>query len=237
MKKRAPYVYCVCRVDTKTWKTINDSLKERGYINIKCFVPTVQVLSRSKGHKQEYKEIPMLFNYGFIRMNSRLAYNRQFIRQLTREIPGIVSFLKSLDYMHPKKLRKRIDNAEDWDDFSKVAIVSKKDIKYYKKLSKSNQIYHLSDIANKSGDMIILRKYPFDGLLAKVLDFSFTNKTVRVEIYPGQGSIIQLQLPLDNVLYTPYDSYNEDVLLVDKYKLDVDSLSEEEPFEEISEIY
>lgn len=234
MKKKAPYVYCICRIDTKFWKGINSSLQERGYSDIKCFVPTVQVLLSSKDKKHQYKDVPLLFNYGFIRMRSTKAYNRQFLRELSQNVQGINGFLKSLDYMHPKKLRRRIDNAEDWDDFSKVATVSRKEFKYYRDLAKANQIYHLSDVAVKAGETVILKKYPFDGLIAKVLDFNFSNKTVMVEIYPGNGSVIKLQLPLDNILYTPYDNYDEDNLLVNSSNWDVESLPEgEEPLDEM----
>lgn len=234
MKKKAPYVYCICRIDTKFWKGINSSLQERGYSDIKCFVPTVQVLLSSKDKKHQYKNVPLLFNYGFIRMRSTKAYNRQFLRELSQNVQGIRGFLKSLDYMHPKKLRRRIDNAEDWDDFSKVATVSRKEFKYYQGLAKANQIYHLSDVAVKAGETVILKKYPFDGLIAKVLDFNFSNKTVMVEIYPGNGSVIKLQLPLDNILYTPYDNYDEDNLLVNSSNGDVESLPEgEEPLDEM----
>lgn len=234
MKKKAPYVYCICRIDTKFWKGINSSLQERGYSDIKCFVPTVQVLLSSKDKKHQYKDVPLLFNYGFIRMRSTKAYNRQFLRELSQNVQGISGFLKSLDYMHPKKLRRRIDNAEDWDDFSKVATVSRKEFKYYQGLAKANQIYHLSDVAVKAGETVILKKYPFEGLIAKVLDFNFSNKTVMVEIYPGNGSVIKLQLPLDNILYTPYDNYDEDNLLVNSSNGDVESLPEgEEPLDEM----
>ena len=234
MKRKAPYVYCICRVDTKSWKGINSSLQERGYSDIKCFVPTVQVLSSSKDKKHQYRDVPLLFNYGFVRMRSTQAYNRQFLRELSQNVQGITGFLKSLDYMHPKKLRRRIDNAEDWDDFSKVATVSREEFKYYLDLAKANQIYHLSDVAVKAGETVILKKYPFDGLIAKVLDFNFSNKTVMVEIYPGNGSVIKLQLPLDNILYTPYDNYDEDNLLVNSSNWDVESLPEgEEPFDEM----
>ena len=235
MKKKTPYVYTICRIDTKDWRNINHELVEHGYKDIKCFVPTLTMVKKTyRGHKKEEEELPMLFNYGFIRMRSEVAYNRNFLFHLKREIPGIVSFLKSLDSMHVKKKRRRVDNAEDWDDFSKVATVSRKEFKYYQGLAKANQIYHLSDVAVKAGETVILKKYPFDGLIAKVLDFNFSNKTVMVEIYPGNGSVIKLQLPLDNILYTPYDNYDEDNLLVNSSNGDVESLPEgEEPIDEM----
>lgn len=228
MKRKAPYVYCICRIDSKTWKHINNSLQNRGYSDIKCFIPVVHVLSKSKDKKHQYKEVPMLFNYGFIRMRSNLAFDRNFIRKLSHDVEGITSFLWSLDYMHPKKKKRRTDNLEEWDDFSKVATVTREDFRYYMKTAKANHIYNFNDVVANVGDTIVLRKYPFDGLMAKVIDFNFTNKTAKVEIYPGKGSVLSLQLPLDNIMYTVYDNYDEDNLLVDTSNIDVDTLSEEE---------
>lgn len=46
--KCTSYKYCVCRLDKKYWKSINEELKDRGYKNIKALVPTVKILRKSK---------------------------------------------------------------------------------------------------------------------------------------------------------------------------------------------
>ena len=234
MKRNTPYVYTICRIDSKYWQGINDELKERGYNHIKCYVPTVQILKKSRDKKNHFNEVPMLFNYGFVRMKSELAYDRNFLIKLRKEITGINSFVKSLDYMHPKRLKRRVDNAEDFDDFSKVATITKAQFRYYKKISRTNKVYSLSDIKVEVGEYVTLRKYPFEGLLAKVIDFNFSNQTAIVEIYPGQGSVLSLQLPFENVIYTVYDGYDDEQLLPGS-RVDLDSLTEtEEPIDEIN---
>ena len=213
MKKKTPYVYTICRIDTKDWRNINHELVEHGYKDIKCFVPTLTMVKKTyRGQKKEVEEVPMLFNYGFIRMRSEVAYNRNFLFHLKREIPGIVSFLKSLDSMHVKKKRRRVDNAEDWDDFSKVATVTKKEFRHYMRLSRANQVFSLDDVMVNVGDFVVMRGYPLDGMPAKVLDFNYPNKTAIVEIYPGEGSVLSMQIPLENILYSPYEHYQEDLL-------------------------
>lgn len=213
MKKKTPYVYTICRIDTKDWRNINHELVEHGYKDIKCFVPTLTMVKKTyRGQKKEVEEVPMLFNYGFIRMRSEVAYNRNFLFHLKREIPGIVSFLKSLDSMHVKKKRRRVDNAEDWDDFSKVATVTKKEFKHYMRLSRANQVFSLDEVMVNVGDFVVMRGYPLDGMPAKVLDFNYPNKTAIVEIYPGEGSVLSMQIPLENILYSPYEHYQEDLL-------------------------
>lgn len=213
MKKKTPYVYTICRIDTKDWRNINHELVEHGYKDIKCFVPTLTMVKKTyRGQKKEVEEVPMLFNYGFIRMRSEVAYNRNFLFHLKREIPGIVSFLKSLDSMHVKKKRRRVDNAEDWDDFSKVATVTKKEFRHYMRLSRANQVFSLDEVMVNVGDFVVMRGYPLDGMPAKVLDFNYPNKTAIVEIYPGEGSVLSMQIPLENILYSPYEHYQEDLL-------------------------
>ena len=213
MKKKTPYVYTICRIDTKDWRNINHELVEHGYKDIKCFVPTLTMVKKTyRGQKKEVEEVPMLFNYGFIRMRSEVAYNRNFLFHLKREIPGIVSFLKSLDSMHVKKKRRRVDNAEDWDDFSKVATVTKKEFRHYMRLSRANQVFSLDEVMVNVGDFLVMRGYPLDGMPAKVLDFNYPNKTAIVEIYPGEGSVLSMQIPLENILYSPYEHYQEDLL-------------------------
>ena len=62
------------------------------------------------------------------------------------------------------------------------------------------------------------------------------NRTAVVKIYPGGNSELRMQLPLDNVLYTIYDSY-EDPLTDDYGRVDVNTLSEQDqPFEEAFEV-
>ena len=141
--KDTPYIYCICRIDRKTWKYINEDLSSRGYKRIKAYIPTVQILKKTKEGKNYYDEVPLLFNYGFIKMKSEKAFDRNFLNKLKKNIPGILNWMKSPENLFPKKKRARIDNAEDFDDFSLVATVSRKQIRYYKQISKRNNIFSL----------------------------------------------------------------------------------------------
>lgn len=232
MKNKTSYVYCICRLDRKHWKDINQQFKDRGHKRMKCFVPTVSIIRKTKNGKNTTEEVPMFFNYGFVKMSTKLAYNRQFLRDLRREIPGINGWMLSLESMHPKRLRKRVDT-EDFDDFSKVAIITREEYKYYRRLSKKNRIYSMEDILRvPPGSYITLKGYPFNGLGAQLEDINYLNRTAVVNIYPGGDSVLRLQLPLDNVLYTIYDDY-ADPITEDYGRVDVNYLAEDEqPFEE-----
>lgn len=208
--KRPPYTYAICRLDHKFWPYINQELKDRGYKHIRAIIPVVKVPLRSKAGHNDYKEVPLLFNYGFIRMNTEKAFNRQFLRKLKTQIPGITGWVHNTVTMHPRKQRKRIDNAEDWDDFSQVATVKKSDIKFYRRMARSKNIYSKSDIINlKIGEYITLHGYPFEGMGAQVLDINLTTKYISLGIPMGKGNI-EVQMPLDQVLYSIYNDFNEE---------------------------
>lgn len=224
--KDTSYVYCICRIDRKNWKYINQDLLSRGYNDIKAYIPTVKILKKVKGNTNVFEEIPLLFNYGFIKMRTDKAFDRQFLLKLKKEIPGIMNWLKSLETIFPKKKKARIDNYEDFDDFSIVATVSKKEYLYYKKLSKRNTIYSSNDIVNLTvGSYVILRGYPFEGIPAKVLEVNLLSKKVNVALYPDRGSL-EIQISLDNILYSIYNDYDEDNLLCSDTEVDFSKISD-----------
>lgn len=225
--RSTPYVYCICRLDKKYFKGLNRDLQSRGYKKIKAIVPSIRLLRSTKKGKNNFTEVPLLFNFGFIRMKSDKAFDRNFLNKLRREIPGIHGWVRSLDYMHPKKKKLRIDNAEDWDDFSIVATVTRDQVRYYKRIAKQNRIYSMEDAASiQIGSFLSLRGYPFDGLDARVEDFNLTTKIVTLTLFPEKGGIV-IRVPMDNVLYSIYEDYDEDRM--DSYnEYDFSGMSSEE---------
>ena len=173
---KTPYVYCIFRLDKKFYKRINSDLKNRGYKNVKAIIPIISVLKKSRKGSNEYEDVPLLFNYGFIRMKPEKAFDRYYLNKLKKDIPGILSFLKSLDY-RPKRKRLRVDNAEDFDDYSVVATITREEVKKYKRMSKANKIFSADDITRVAiGDYVILRGYPFEGIPAILLENNLNTK-------------------------------------------------------------
>lgn len=217
------YVYCICRI-TKFWKDINQDLSKRGYKGIKAYIPYVNVLKSTRAGKNVYTEVPLLFHYGFIKMKTEKAYDRQFLKRLRKDIPGIMGWMYSPETMHERKKRVRIDESYTFDDFSMVATVSREEVKYYKDLSKRNQIFSRDDIVNlKIGDYINLRGYPFEGIGAQVEEVNLSTKMIKVILYPNNGSLV-VSLPLDNILYSIYNDYDENKLRAADIELDVNQI-------------
>ena len=115
--KKSKYVYTIFYLERKYFQTINQDLKDYGFEHVRAIIPTVKVLRKAIKGKLNFEEVPILFNYGFIKMPLEKAYSRPFLNKLKKKIPGIRSFLKDTQTIFPKKKRARIDNAEDFDDF------------------------------------------------------------------------------------------------------------------------
>ena len=207
---KTSYVYAIFRLDRKYYTRIRKDLKSRGYSHIRPFIPTVSILKKSRKGKNEYEDVPLLFNYGFLKMPTALAFDRYFLNRLKKNIPGILSFVRSLDHP-PKRKRLRVDNAEDYDDFSRVSTISKADVLRYKEISKQNKIYSAKDIAKlQIGDYIVLKGYPFEGIPATILDSNLTTRRILVKLYPGSlTSSLDVEVAMDNVLYSAYHDSDE----------------------------
>lgn len=50
--KDTPYIYCICRIDRKTWKYINEDLSSRGYKRIKAISLQFKYLKKNQRGKK-----------------------------------------------------------------------------------------------------------------------------------------------------------------------------------------
>lgn len=227
MKKRTPYSYCIFYIERKYSHRINQELKEKGYDQLKAIIPTVKVLKKTIKGKMVFEEVPVLFNYGFMRMPTEFAFSRPFLNKLKRNISGIRTWLKNTETMHQRKKKVRIDNSEDFDDFSLVATCSRKDVRRFKRMAKENKKFSVDDLMNVSiGDYIVLKGYPYEGIDATVLEVDYINKMVKMLLYPEMGRM-EIWLPFDNVIYSVYQNYDPDKLYANSQDYDPNEITSE----------
>lgn len=227
MKKHTPYKYCIFYIERKYYDRINKELKEKGYDKIKAIIPTVSILKKTTKGKMVLEDVPVLFNYGFMRIPTELAYSRPFLNKLKRSISGIRTWLRDTETLHPRKKKARIDNAEDFDDFSLVATCSRKDVRRFIRISKDNKRFSVEDLVNvEIGDYIVLRGYPYEGIDATVLEVDHLCKRVKVLIYPEMGKM-EVWLPFDNVIYSVYQNYDPDKLFANQGDFDPNQITSE----------
>lgn len=229
MKTHTSYTWAIFHINNKFYQDIKKELRDRGYEGIRVCVPTVSILKKKQKGKDIFEDIPLLFNYGFIRMPVSQAYNRQFLNKLRREITGIHSWVKSLEGMHPKRRRSRVENAEDHDDYSLVATASWEDVKRLKNMSKQNQAYNKTDIIKlQVGSYVTLRGYPFEGIDAEVAEVNPKNNKLKVILYPSNnGSKIISTVSFEHAIYSIYHNYDES-LQSSKYEMDSSVITQDD---------
>ena len=224
---KTKYVYAICYIERKYFHLINQELKDNGYHHIRAIVPTIRVLRKAIKGKLNFEEVPILFNYGFIKMPAEKAFSRPFLNKMKRQISGIRAFLKDTQTIFPRKKRARIDNAEDFDDFSIVATCPREEVNRFRRLARENKKFSVEDIANiKIGDYIVLKVYPYEGVDATILDINLAQKTVKLMLYPEHGKM-EITLPYDHVLYSVYANYDEDKLYANSREYDQNTITEE----------
>ena len=225
--KKSKYVYTIFYLERKYFQTINRDLKSYGFKHVRAIVPTVKVLRKAIKGKLNFDDVPILFNYGFIKMPTDKAYSRPFLNKLKKKIPGIRTFLKDTQTVFPRKKKARIDNAEDFDDFSLVATCPRSEVKRFKRLAKENKKYSVDDITSVHiGDYIVLKVYPYEGVDATVLDINHKTQTVKLMLYPENGKM-EINIPFNHVLYSVYSNYDEDKLYANSREYDQNKITEE----------
>lgn len=228
--KHTHYSYCVFYLEEKYYKDINKDLKDNGYKHVKAIIPTVKFIDHqsSRGRYVDV-EVPILFNYGFMRVPTDKVFNRQYMTKLRRSIPGIRGWLKNTEPLHRSRGKKpRIDNLEVFDDFSQIARVSKKEVKRFLDISKENSRLKFEDItAIHVDDFITLRHYPYIGVDAIIKDIDWENQRVKLLTYP-QTYRITSWLPMELVIYSVYEDFDPRKLISDQQKGDLSRLTNEQ---------
>lgn len=220
-------VYCIFYIERKFYKKINRELKEKGYKKCHAIIPEVKVLRKAIKGKTYYDEVPVLFNYGFMRMPTEYAFSRPFLIKMKREISGIRTWLKDTQTMFPRKLKKRIDNPEDFDDFSVVAMCPRKDVKRFRKIARDNKIFSADSFNRiKEGDFVVLNIYPYEGVEATIIKINKKDKTATLKLYPQMGRM-EVTIPLDHVLYSIYQNYDPEALFINPLEVDENRVTTE----------
>lgn len=229
--KRTHYSYCVFYLDEKYYKDINKDLKDNGYKHIRAIIPTVKYIDHQSSRGRYIDtEVPILFNYGFIKMPTNKVFDRQYMSKLRRSIPGIKGWLKNTETLHRSRGRRhRVDNIDIFDDYSQVAIVPRSEVRRFLAISRENSRLKFEDITTLHvGDFITLRHYPYIGVDAIVKDIDWENQKVKLLTYPQTYCIINW-LPIELVIYSVYEDFDPRKLLADQRKGDLNRVPDNYP--------
>lgn len=205
------YVWLVFLVNKDSIGRMEWELERAGYEDITYYVPMVKVLTKQHKGVLTHKRIPMLFQYGFIRMPLKKAVDRDFLSTLKNKIGGINGYLEDRCRKIRKRPRKNKKGLKVYDvrDIP-FATVEAYEITYYKSIEPTLSSHCEDDINKlKKGDFINLKGYPFDNLDAQVVSVNLAKEKVRVTILTGEQTK-DIEVSFDNIFFTIYENYDED---------------------------
>lgn len=185
--------WCIALIDFKQVSTIGRGLDGMG-IKHELGIPMVTVLRKRFKNKEFFEDVPLMFNYGFIKIPNKVAMNKDLLLQIKDRVPGIFSWMFKSD-----KTPYLVENV-------KPQIVER-----LMEMSRKISIFSKSDLdLIKSGDLITLKGYPFDGLPATVIEINKKSKKVRVNLFI-MDSYREVVVDFENIFYSIYSNFDESI--------------------------
>lgn len=222
------YVWVIAYIDSDLIGKIPSELqKNKSYKNIEYQIPTVAVLKKQLKGKDHFKQVPLLFNYGFFKLPLDWALNIDLLNKVKGDISCISNWVKD---RASKGGPKKDDEAEEWRyelgirDVP-IATVSIEAIQLCCNIADELSIFSSEDINRlKEGDIVHLMGYPFEGMKAKVVEINTKSKKVKVllanALEEEETFEMKVEVHFDNIFYSLYqgshnENYNQETLLED----------------------
>lgn len=210
------FVWCICRINKDYTHNLDYDLgRDDKYEDIEAYIPTVKVLKKTFKGKEQFDNVPLLFNYGFFKIPRIYAIRPYFLRKLREDVKCIYSWVRdaaSVLSEHPVLSADNVETRNKNYEYS-VATASDAEISYLMASAASNSVYSQEDIERlEEGQQITLHGYPFDNVPATVIKINHSKKEVKVKLELFQV-MKEVSVSFDNVFYTVYKSkFNEEPL-------------------------
>jgi len=206
-------VWCIAYINRSYIDLAQEDLdKKDEYLDIIPYIPTVRILKKLFKGKDEFEEVPLLFNYGFFKIPKHLAENAEFLAGMKIHINCIFSWVK--DLIPQKRIPVIDEDTEEVLYYKKsisVATATEKEIKAVAKSQVNLSIYDSDDLENiVKGCLITLHGYPFDNMQAEILKINNKKNQVKVKLIIDGIEGRELTVSFDNVYYTIYSGGYEE---------------------------
>lgn len=197
----AKYVWIVCYVDITQLDRLQRDLakKYRRYSKIQAYVPTVQILDKTFKKKDTYKEVPLFMNYGFFNVPEHFLYNDELLRTFKDDITAVYQYLKDPAKVKIRKKKKRKINV--------ISTVSDAEIDKIKETCDKFKIYSDEDAQNlKVGDVVNLKKYPFENMTGTIISLNLPKKEAKVEIHTDMSLSPKITIAFEHLFYSIHNA-------------------------------
>lgn len=206
------FSWCIAYIDAEYIEKVTTELaKYREYREIEAYIPTVKILKKTFKGKQTFENVPLLFNYGFFKIPRKYAIHYKFLDDLKDNISCIFAWIKDPHKLVARNPKLRLNEKAFYSEKEiPIATATSKEISELIKKS-FNYSAHSSDEIDrvKPGDQITLHGYPFEGVLATIVEINPKKEVVKVKIniFDQQRDV---EVDYDNVFFTMYHSKNYD---------------------------
>lgn len=157
---------------------------------IEIVVPVTRVLKGKHRGRNNYEDVPYLFNFGFLRVPKFRRYDIDYLVKLKREIPLLLGFLR--------------DTTLPSQGFN-FAMISSREVNRIIRDAGQSSIYSEHQEENiKIGDSIKLSGYPFEGLYGVVEKINKEKQNMVISIEISNGAPLKITVPFFNIYYTMY---------------------------------
>lgn len=208
IKLRNPYIWLIAYINSEYVEKISHDLaKDERFRRVQVCVPMVKVAKKKHKGEVEYKEVPMLFNYGFIKLPVRYMADVEFLKDLRTHVAAIIGFVKDpVNVMRNTQIKSRPSLPTKTLPY---AIASEEEVANLLKAQEGMSIYTGDDISNLyPGAFVTLAGYPFDGIDAEIIEIHHQQRTALVKL--SSASLCQrVKVSFDNLIYSVYSSSDE----------------------------
>lgn len=201
-------VWVIAYINAEYISRVNKELSK--FQDIEAYIPTVKILQKNFKGKPHFEEVPLLFNYGFFKIPTFMAYNAEFMAKLKDNISCIYSWVKDTSKLQPiARASKR-----EKKDFAPVGIATSEEIAELLKIQEDLTIYDSRQLKKLGpGDWVTLQGYPFEGMQAEILTIDYDRRKVEVALDTiGTGILSNVIVNFENVFYTIYKGGHDDSL-------------------------
>lgn len=210
-------VWCIAYINRNFIDRVSEELEEYDYDMVEAYIPTVKILKKKFKNKQEFEEIPLLFNYGFFKIPYEYACNEEWLSILRQRITAIYGWVKDTSRVIKEK-PILLDKNGDPDDpnnkhiliekVPRAAVATDAEVADMVKAAMEQNIFSKEDIENLSpGQYIVLKGYPFDDLPAEVVSVNSKKKEIKVKLLL-EDAMTEVKVSFENVFYTIYNSFD-----------------------------
>lgn len=181
--------WMIIYIDRNKFLDTNIEKVEKEY-GIEIVVPVTRVLKGKHRGRNNYEDVPYLFNFGFLRVPKFRRYDIDYLVKLKREIPLLLGFLR--------------DTTLPSQGFN-FAMISSREVNRIIRDAGQSSIYSEHQGENiKIGDSIKLSGYPFEGLYGVVEKINKEKQNMVISIEISNGAPLKITVPFFNIYYTMY---------------------------------